>query len=314
MKKLSVIFFIIITVCYFSANIGCKKSKQTAKETNLTEFQKTQTTKQEQEKEPKKIWWEHRINKEVVFVEMDKSVLKQKYFDGYDLYKKPCLVGCYGSFPYKKYVGKRGKIIGVVKSDVLFWKIKLETGETVYAEVIFGEEGPDRDKIEYRNYQIKGMYFTEDFNIANKKVGKCIWVNRNRYRYLRTDIENEEYPLKHLEKLKIINVVPKVLYPYDDILYLKVQRETGEIGLIGNREYNYFETYPIDPTWDRNIIEAIENQQVLFGMTKEQVILSWDRPEDINRTVTQYGIHEQWIYFGPKYLYFENNKLTSYQD
>jgi hypothetical protein len=48
-------------------------------------------------------------------------------------------------------------------------------------------------------------------------------------------------------------------------------------------------------------------------MTKDMVIDSWGKPEDINRTVTSSYIHEQWVY-GSRYLYFENGTLTSFQD
>jgi hypothetical protein len=33
-----------------------------------------------------------------------------------------------------------------------------------------------------------------------------------------------------------------------------------------------------------------------LGMTKEMLIESWGTPEDINRTVTRYGVTEQCIY------------------
>jgi hypothetical protein len=230
MKKAFIIIWWITIVCFLSVNIGCKKSRQTAEQKDSIKTQPAQSEEQDQGKESNKIWWEHRIGKEVVFVEMDKSALKQKYFNGYDLCRKPSL-RCDGNFPYIKYVGKRGEIMGEVSAEdfsMHFWKIKLETGETVYAQrpIIFGEAGTNRDKIDYRNYQIKGMYFTEDYDEASKKVGKDIWFNSIKYLYLITDEGHGKYPLKHLEKLKIIGVVAKVFYPDKDVLYLKVQRET----------------------------------------------------------------------------------------
>lgn len=53
---------------------------------------------------------------------------------------------------------------------------------------------------------------------------------------------------------------------------------------------------------------------IWIGMTKEMVLESWGEPKDINRTVGSWGVHEQWIYYGDKYLYIENGKLTSWQD
>ncbi|MDR2913243.1 MAG: hypothetical protein LBV74_00150 [Tannerella sp.] len=53
--------------------------------------------------------------------------------------------------------------------------------------------------------------------------------------------------------------------------------------------------------------------EIWLGMTKAMCIESWGKPNDINRTVGSWGAHEQWVYSG-SYLYFENGKLTSWQD
>lgn len=55
-----------------------------------------------------------------------------------------------------------------------------------------------------------------------------------------------------------------------------------------------------------------------LGMTTEQVLEIWDYPDDINRGVYTFGVHEQWIYktgeFDAWYLYFEDGVLTSWQE
>lgn len=57
------------------------------------------------------------------------------------------------------------------------------------------------------------------------------------------------------------------------------------------------------------------SQGVRLGMTKEDVLASsWGRPEKINTTTNVYGTHEQWVYGGGNYLYFENGVLTSIQN
>ncbi|MEK4820247.1 hypothetical protein [Priestia sp. FSL R5-0680] len=62
--------------------------------------------------------------------------------------------------------------------------------------------------------------------------------------------------------------------------------------------------------------EKIQNTDPQIGMTKEEVINAtrWGKPNEVNRTTTQYGIEEQWIYSGYRYLYFEDGKLTVIQD
>lgn len=50
-----------------------------------------------------------------------------------------------------------------------------------------------------------------------------------------------------------------------------------------------------------------------IGMTRELATISLGSPNDINRTVGSWGVHEQWVYYN-LYLYFENGILTSYQN
>lgn len=53
-----------------------------------------------------------------------------------------------------------------------------------------------------------------------------------------------------------------------------------------------------------------------IGMSPEQVTkeTSWGKPNHINRTTTVNGVHEQWVYGGGNYLYFENGRLTAIQN
>ena len=52
-----------------------------------------------------------------------------------------------------------------------------------------------------------------------------------------------------------------------------------------------------------------------IGMTKEEARKStWGEPQKINTTTTRYGVHEQWVYSGNRYLYFDNGILTSIQN
>lgn len=54
---------------------------------------------------------------------------------------------------------------------------------------------------------------------------------------------------------------------------------------------------------------------VNIGMTKEDVLASsWGKPNEINRTINQYGTREQWCYGNGNYLYFDDGILTSIQN
>lgn len=62
------------------------------------------------------------------------------------------------------------------------------------------------------------------------------------------------------------------------------------------------------------IADLILSRKVRVGMTKEMAKASWGKPSDINRTINQYGTHEQWVYEGGSYLYFDDDKLTTIQN
>ncbi len=68
-----------------------------------------------------------------------------------------------------------------------------------------------------------------------------------------------------------------------------------------------------NPKLKKKFKDAISEGSVILGMTKEMVIASVGYPNDINRTVGSWGVHEQWVYYS-YYLYFENDILTSWQD
>lgn len=57
----------------------------------------------------------------------------------------------------------------------------------------------------------------------------------------------------------------------------------------------------------------IKENKIAIGMNQEEVKLSRGMPIHVNRTVTAYGVDEQWVY-GSLYLYFDNGILTSWQD
>jgi hypothetical protein len=50
------------------------------------------------------------------------------------------------------------------------------------------------------------------------------------------------------------------------------------------------------PNWDNKTIENISKERVHIGMTKEQAIASWGKPDTINKTTTANIKNEQWCY------------------
>ncbi len=58
-----------------------------------------------------------------------------------------------------------------------------------------------------------------------------------------------------------------------------------------------------------------KSEGVTIGMTQQEVLdSSWGKPKDINRTITENHVYEQWVYGYPNYLYFTDGILTSIQN
>ena len=62
--------------------------------------------------------------------------------------------------------------------------------------------------------------------------------------------------------------------------------------------------------YGNSIAKIINNHKVRIGMTKQMAIDSWGKPIHINTTTGIGYVHEQWVYGGNNYLYFENGVLT----
>lgn len=67
--------------------------------------------------------------------------------------------------------------------------------------------------------------------------------------------------------------------------------------------------------WDSKLTDG--GGTVRIGMTEEQVIRAWGKPEKINTTITAGGKTQQWVYgYGAgsrQYLYLENGVLRTIQ-
>ena len=63
------------------------------------------------------------------------------------------------------------------------------------------------------------------------------------------------------------------------------------------------------------IAKALREKELILDMSMEEVKLAWeDEPDRVNVSVGSYGRHEQWVYHFGTYLYFENGKVTSWQE
>ena len=75
------------------------------------------------------------------------------------------------------------------------------------------------------------------------------------------------------------------------------------------------------PGLSRQIKENILEGTACIGMTKEQFLIAWYLTKKINKTVTKYGVREEYVYGGCsqygcnyQFFYFKDGILTSWQD
>jgi hypothetical protein len=92
--------------------------------------------------------------------------------------------------------------------------------------------------------------------------------------------------------------------------------ETNRSSILGNGVGNFSKTMSDkDPklahNWSDDVWKAIEYGKVFQGMTMEQVRLSLGEPLDTSRTVVGGRTHEQWVYAGGNYLYFDDGLLKT---
>lgn len=214
---------------------------------------------------------------------------------------------------YEKYSGKKGKIQDVQISDAhgFKWYVAiLETCEKVYTA---HSEGGLKEIEDHR-----GICFQESLKRAQTLIGKKIWITQRNVandQELFTDDPATNYPVDHLEALDVTGVESKLIGHGRGAgpLSLVVRKSTGQSGYIAYNDFYFFEQNPIDPKWDRASIELIKRGGVKLGMSDRQVLLSLGKPNRVNQTVDATGVHEQWVYGGGNYVYFEGKKVTRFQ-
>ena len=139
----------------------------------------------------------------------------------------------------------------------------------------------------------------------------------------RETVFNEDKPLYDIETGKEVKLIPGSVWKVIDLtieeeyfsLSYIIQNDSGNkltldiISAHDSPRKTVFEKEKVShiiknyPDLWNKIVEG----KVVVGMTEEMVILSWGKPEKINRA--SYG--DQWVY-GDQYLYFENGKLKSF--
>ncbi|QSB11973.1 hypothetical protein [Lysinibacillus fusiformis] len=90
------------------------------------------------------------------------------------------------------------------------------------------------------------------------------------------------------------------------------------VGLVGTDAWEYLKKEAVKTkalAISENNYKATIKSNPKIGMTMEEVNNSkWGKPKNINKTTTAYGITEQWVYYGNRYIYFENGIVVVIQE
>lgn len=182
-------------------------------------------------------------------------------------------------------------------------------------EVIISNNQSIRDSLENQLTIIKIKIETlDEGNFQNNGIKTTVG-------YLGTEIRDAPFGKKFMKINKGDTVY--VIGIEDNFYRIKYNDVTGFVGQHYLEESQELEQYLKDknPKLESLINRygevdgrKIYNGRIWIGMTDSQARISIGRPNDINRSVGEWGTHEQWVYNDGRYLYFENGKLTSWQN
>jgi hypothetical protein len=98
----------------------------------------------------------------------------------------------------------------------------------------------------------------------------------------------------------------EIIKSLEDVSYIPVdiEKEVNELLTWGKSKSNYISEAEIQK----------ENEgKISIGMTADEVLERWGKPLDINKTITEHRVSEQWVYPNNQFLYFDDGVLTSIQ-
>jgi len=225
-----------------------------------------------------------------------------------------------GAVNCSKYAGRTAKVVWIGEfSGRVHVEFEMEdTGQRVRARTIPHKES------------ISGIALVEDLDQARAHwVGQTLWCKEMFLSSYDGQTDNlKTIKLKKYSPVKVIDVA--VGWGEERPVRFILQTAAGEQGFLdinlsgtnvypSARDLFRFENVFLveDPRktykWPPRIWSAIENNQVVTGMTAEQVRLSWGEPEKINKPASVSATSEQWVYDGGRILNFRNGTLASFQ-
>jgi len=99
-----------------------------------------------------------------------------------------------------------------------------------------------------------------------------------------------------------------------DVRFSGINKDVGIFGIDFDDAFQFENPKNEFPNISATDWMLIQNGKVKIGMGKKECILSWGKPEKINKTILGNVVSEQWVYSTSSYLYFKNGILTSIQN
>lgn len=179
---------------------------------------------------------------------------------------------------------------------------------------------------------IEGVASLRDIDDARKRwVGKVLWLNHARLlKYHQAKQHYVDVEAKRCAKVYVtgVSVGRHASVPVRFILRTQDGRSgfcdvnvsgtnVDELSRADNRfADSFFIINPRTafPDWPEKVWKCIESEEVALGMSPEQVVFSWGKPEAVNRTRIPGQMTEQWVYPERGMVYFTNLKVTAIQD
>jgi hypothetical protein len=233
------------------------------------------------------------------------------------------------SVPYDALAGKVGTIVEIQprsQKELNFRHIviKLDSDESVTTEAL--------------DDQISDITLLSDIQEGRRRwIGKTLWYQS---KYIRPATDAEVIDSKTVLKYQPIKIADVMVGAnLSGSIDFVIQFNNGQEGLAdvklsaSNTSPKFLETLRRlerkecgfdskflleDPRlthkWAPTIWSAIERDEVLVGMTIDQVIMAWGRPNEINSTETKGTLQSQWVYGERRYVYIDQTgKVTAIQ-
>lgn len=257
---------------------------------------------------------------EIVFNRLPEIL--QKY--GYNEFSFDYLDSTSNHPEYLKYLGKKAKVKQNILSgwSTTTWReVLVENCDLLYLPATYGYKSLNVEEMQkYADYTLSSIVEQNNKKMQEiqSKIGSPIWIGNEGYKYIVAQ-EDQKIDIYNYEKVDIVAVISSnTIIELKNLnaaaFYILVKRNTGETGYYPYLESNLSFSNPFPKAWGKTIIEAINKRSVRIGMSKEQAIMAWGKPDKVNKTISEKNINEQWVYSSGGYLYFDNGLLRTVQN